>query len=240
MTPTLREGNRICLVMKKKERSDMRVVVQPEWTAAAIASHPLSRLGSQISAGSTLGSYTSLCWLQYSVVAILPLRHSRCPLYKGCKESGGAAICMVRRKALINEQISVLTMRVIRASDSIFQRAGRWEAQTTRSILASWAGASLSFVWHGKRSLRLRTGPATERKDRFNGGTPNLCFNARPMRKGDPFMRTYDVDGAQEIELSNPINELAIVEIMLIDWASTLELESLLINEVVLLLISGL
>ncbi|KAF5378816.1 hypothetical protein D9615_007015 [Tricholomella constricta] len=111
------------------------------------------------------------------------------------------------------------------------QRAGQWQATSSGSLVAYWSGASLKFLYTG-RALSILTGPLTERKDRFNGGTPMLACVISGHTK-ENVTTLYDAGPLQIIQLytleteSQADNALTI-ELTLIDWASVFELEAIL------------
>ena len=119
-----------------------------------------------------------------------------------------------------------------------FRLSGRWVQPSldAGSRTASWCGASISLLFSGK-FLRLRTGPRTERKDAFNGGTPMIACSVAPFNQdaGREEATTYDCGPSQEITLLDA-NSLATqvlpvkVTITLIDWASVFELESIIVD----------
>ncbi|KAG6860151.1 hypothetical protein C0995_015074 [Termitomyces sp. Mi166 len=112
------------------------------------------------------------------------------------------------------------------------ERSGRWQASNTGSLIASWCGASLKFL-HTGRSLSIKTGPLTERKDRFNGGTPMVaCIISQDSE--DDKIAFYDFEPSQTKQLfvarsEDEIGKQRTVELTLIDWASVLEIEAFII-----------
>ncbi|KAJ6515651.1 hypothetical protein C8R45DRAFT_214896 [Mycena sanguinolenta] len=115
----------------------------------------------------------------------------------------------------------------------LFKRSGRWfvaPSSAAGSISASWAGASITFLFKGT-ILQLQTGPSTERRDRFNGGTPLIaCSIESPS---GTTTETYNPDGSQlitlfESVLTDDLNQPRIICVTLIDWASIFEVEAFL------------
>lgn len=77
--------------------------------------------------------------------------------------------------------------------------------------------------------------------DRFNGGTPMLYIRVSSFEENVEFWTcTHDVDGAQEIMLFDPSSITSdtgvVIELILIDWSSTLELQFIMVENVGLLL----
>lgn len=116
--------------------------------------------------------------------------------------------------------------------------SGRWvrPSPDATSRTAFWCGASISLLFSGK-FLRLRTGPRTERKDSFNGGTPMIACSVYPFNQdaGGEEATTYDCGPSQEITLLDA-NSFAAqvlpvkVTVTLIDWASVFELEGIIVD----------
>ena len=121
-----------------------------------------------------------------------------------------------------------------------FTLLGRWSLPSpdASSRVASWCGTSISFLFTGT-FLRLRTGPLTERKDAFNGGTPMIACSVCPFSQDQrrENTKTYDCGPSQEITLLDA-KDLAShalpikVAITLIDWASIFELEDMIVDRV--------
>jgi hypothetical protein len=90
------------------------------------------------------------------------------------------------------------------------ERSGRWQAPYTGSLVASWCGASVRFLYTGRSlSIRAELGLSrTERKDRFNGGTPMIaCVVSEDTQ--DDVVGLYDMEASQTIQLfsANPETE---------------------------------
>lgn len=127
----------------------------------------------------------------------------------------------------------------LKPSSPRFHLSGRWAQPSpdATSLVASWCGASISFLLSGK-FLRLRTGSRTERKDSFNGGTSMLACSVRSFSQDkEEVTTTYDCASSQEITLLD-VDSLAghalpvKITITLIDWASVLELEDIVVDSV--------
>ncbi|KAG6910396.1 hypothetical protein DXG01_010751 [Tephrocybe rancida] len=115
------------------------------------------------------------------------------------------------------------------ASSPSIERSGRWHTSKTGSLIASWCGASLKFL-HTGQSLSIKVGPLTERKDRFNGGTPMLACVISQSSKDEEVM-LLDFEPSQTLELfvaktEEDASKQRVVELTLIDWASILEIEA--------------
>ncbi|KAG6910398.1 hypothetical protein DXG01_010753 [Tephrocybe rancida] len=115
------------------------------------------------------------------------------------------------------------------ASSPSIERSGRWHTSKTGSLIASWCGASLKFL-HTGQSLSIKVGPLTERKDRFNGGTPMLACVISQSSKDDEVV-LLDFEPSQTLELfaaktEEDASKHRVVELTLIDWASILEIEA--------------
>ena len=125
-------------------------------------------------------------------------------------------------------------------ASSITDRSGRWSRTPSGSLVASWSSASLSFLFSGSR-LSLSIGQETERKDESNGGTPMIAvitgaeeeFAIRNISD----WRTFDPAPGSEIDIIQQETEhqkrygKTFVRIVLIDWASKLELEAFIVDE---------
>lgn len=116
-------------------------------------------------------------------------------------------------------------------------RSARWTTGTeSKSLTASWAGQNISLLFHG-RTLKLRFGKQTERKDADNGGTPMIAISLGKQGSSISLMKesvnTFDPKGGEEITvIDNASPAETLVRIMLIDWASVLEISSLLVDSV--------
>ena len=118
--------------------------------------------------------------------------------------------------------------------------SGRWIKCPGGSLKASWASSSISFLFSGTK-LSFHTGPETERKDHSNGGTPMIVIMVGPTKeatlKNSAYWRTVDPEANSEIlvldETTHPEpQKKTFVQIMLIDWASTFELNALIYDDV--------
>lgn len=113
----------------------------------------------------------------------------------------------------------------------------RWRATPEGALVASWAGQSLAFRFHGSQ-LQLKTGPSTVRKDKDNGDIPTIAINVwkNEHRVGLPPDEVYTHDAFSTetpisvFDESKPVQ--AILEVVLVDWASEFELSGLLVDEV--------
>ncbi|QRW12864.1 hypothetical protein RhiLY_11863 [Ceratobasidium sp. AG-Ba] len=117
------------------------------------------------------------------------------------------------------------------------QLSGRWITGHHSSLSASWAGSSITFEFHGSL-LSIDSGTNTERKDR-SSTTPMIGLSVGPdelsVFKDPSFMRVLDVIPNETIDILDRLDgkpSIYFVRIMLIDWASTFELESLTTNDV--------
>lgn len=112
--------------------------------------------------------------------------------------------------------------------------SSRWKLAPTGSLIASWAGQSLAFTFIGT-SLRLKVGPNTARKDTDNGGTPMIAVSTSPHFDFTAIFdaKTFDPEAGSELTIVTSEEPAEIVvHLMLIDWASEFELESLIVNSV--------
>ncbi|KAJ7474689.1 SGNH hydrolase-type esterase domain-containing protein [Mycena latifolia] len=107
--------------------------------------------------------------------------------------------------------------------------SSRWEYSDNGAIWSAWAGSSIKFYTHNHlSSLFIRIGPKTERKDRWNGGTPMFAVSVTKFASPNPVIETKTFDAEPGIVLQlweEPIKE-CYVEITLIDWASILEIDA--------------
>ncbi|KAG6900465.1 hypothetical protein C0993_010183 [Termitomyces sp. T159_Od127] len=118
------------------------------------------------------------------------------------------------------------------ANSPFIERSGRWQASDNGALLASWCGASLKFI-HTGRTLSIKTGPQTERKDRFNGGTLMVACVISQDSEGEE-IALYDFEPSQTKELfvarsEDEVWKRRTVELTLIDWASVLEIEAFMV-----------
>jgi hypothetical protein len=116
--------------------------------------------------------------------------------------------------------------------------SGRWIPCPDGPLSTSWAGSSISFIFFGE-SLSIISGRSTERKDRFNGGSPMIALSVGPdemsiienqslttvcdLEAGDCFTLVHNEAG---------VMERLYVRIILVDWATSFELEALVMDEV--------
>lgn len=115
--------------------------------------------------------------------------------------------------------------------------SGRWVHNANGSISTSWTGSSLSFRFSGN-SLELACGENTERKDKWNGDVPMIAISINPT---EPTTRKQNVWTAYDVEagakLCLPQNQergapSVTVHVMMIDWASTYELQYVIVDQV--------
>ncbi|KAJ6551768.1 hypothetical protein B0H19DRAFT_1158820 [Mycena capillaripes] len=118
---------------------------------------------------------------------------------------------------------------------STLKLSSRWEYSNNGAIWSAWAGSSIKFYCLNPLSgLFMRIGPKTERKDRWNGGTPLFCVSVEKVRpRNQPSSRpisvietkTFDAEPGMLVQMwDEPIKD-CFVEITLIDWASILEID---------------
>ncbi|KAK7052483.1 hypothetical protein R3P38DRAFT_1647259 [Favolaschia claudopus] len=107
--------------------------------------------------------------------------------------------------------------------------SNRWE-ESDHGIWSAWAGSSLKF--HSQKpvsNISLKIGHKTDRKDRWNGGTPSFAVSVAEnmgLNSNSPVkIKTFEAEPGTLVKLwEEPIRDCD-VEIMLIDWASVLEIE---------------
>lgn len=126
-------------------------------------------------------------------------------------------------------------------ASSIANRSGRWSRTSSGSLVASWSSASVSFLFSGSR-LSFSVGQETERKDKINSGTPMIAVitgaEEESALRSLSDWKTFDPAPGSEIEIiqegtEHPkMHERTFVRIVLIDWASKLELEAFIVDEV--------
>jgi hypothetical protein len=109
--------------------------------------------------------------------------------------------------------------------------SSRWEHSDNGAIWSAWAGSSIKFYSeHPLSCLFVRIGPKTERKDRWNGGTPLFAVSVEKTlppnhSSGAVETKTFEAEPGMLIQLwDEPIKE-CLVKITLIDWASILEID---------------
>ncbi|KAG6820003.1 hypothetical protein H0H93_006622 [Arthromyces matolae] len=120
------------------------------------------------------------------------------------------------------------------AVSSTIERTGRWQSlhDGDSSLLASWSGASLSFI-HTGHYLGIGIGPLTARKEPVNGGTPMLaCVISKGPNsiEGKETKLYHDLEPSSIVELfvassSEEARKHRTIQLVLIDWASVLEIE---------------
>jgi len=126
-------------------------------------------------------------------------------------------------------------------ASSIANQSGRWSRTPSGSLVTSWSSASVSFLFSGS-SLSFSIGQETERKDKNNGGTPMIAVitgaEEESALRNVSQWRTFDpVPGSEihiiEEEAKHPkTHQKTFVRIVLIDWASKIELEAFIVDEV--------
>lgn len=127
-------------------------------------------------------------------------------------------------------------------SHTLFRRSGRWTQTSTGSLIASWSGASVSFTCRASSTsaVRVRLGALTQRKDRENGGIPMIACTVtsadgrrwvltREPLCGDPVLTLLkESDLLRGVSRDGTLD----VTITMIDWASVLELEAIVLEAV--------
>ena len=107
-------------------------------------------------------------------------------------------------------------------------------------MIASWTSASVSFLFSGSK-LSIAIGEATERKDKENGGTPMLAIitgeNEEDALKDPTTWKTADAHPSRDLvifdeEAGGNLYDKHFVRIILIDWASQVEITGLVTDEV--------
>ncbi|KAG6809514.1 hypothetical protein H0H92_015960 [Tricholoma furcatifolium] len=116
------------------------------------------------------------------------------------------------------------------ASSPFILRSGRWEISGDDTLIAAWCGSSLRFS-HTGQSLSIKAGALTERKDRFNGGTPMIACVISYAGSTEEQTMLYDLKPLQTVQLftaqsDDEAKAYRTVELTLIDWASILEIET--------------
>ncbi|KAJ7434508.1 SGNH hydrolase-type esterase domain-containing protein [Mycena galericulata] len=116
--------------------------------------------------------------------------------------------------------------------------SSRWEYSDNGAVWSGWASSSIKFLLTSPlSSLCLKIGSKTERKDRWNGGTPMIAVSVtHPAALGThsdaPSTRivrtkTFDAVPKTLVQLWDDKIADCLVEIVLIDWASILEIDGL-------------
>lgn len=125
-----------------------------------------------------------------------------------------------------------------------FRRSGRWTPTHTGSLKASWSGASVSFTCRASSisAVRIRIGALTELKDKENGGTPMIaCSVSGPDERRLVLTHEPQVGGGPVLTLLTEVDLRGLsiardrafdVTIAMIDWASVLELEAIVLEAV--------
>ncbi|KAF8608351.1 hypothetical protein BDV93DRAFT_247813 [Ceratobasidium sp. AG-I] len=113
--------------------------------------------------------------------------------------------------------------------------SGRWIRGLQGSLSTFWASSSLSFVFTGT-TLEILPGISTERKDRWNGGTPMIAIwvgkNENSIASHQPPWKVCDVEAGAGVTLVQTMTVAeTYVRIMMIDWSSVFELGSLLVDK---------
>ncbi|CAA7268784.1 unnamed protein product [Cyclocybe aegerita] len=123
-------------------------------------------------------------------------------------------------------------MRPLESSDFLVlsEQSGRWVTTESGSVIASWTSASISFLFTGSK-LGFRVGPQTERKDKANGGTRMVTIitgNSRESALQDTASwRALDPQPSCDVVIFDTCarHDRTFVQIVLIDWASQLEIQ---------------
>jgi hypothetical protein len=140
-------------------------------------------------------------------------------------------------------------------------RRGRWQHDSTKdSITASWSSARLEFIFRGD-SIYFQPGANTRRIDRWNGGTPTILWTSRdtthtadvnPLANDDAETHTSSTNSTDAFSNRGIINldpvtddtlleiyscekagvRTYYIQIILIDWASVVELNAIFIRGV--------
>lgn len=141
-------------------------------------------------------------------------------------------------------KLKLPAMLCVEAS-SIAGQSGRWSKTASGSLVASWASASVAFLFSGSR-LSVSFGQETDRIDKNNGGTPMIAVitgSEQESALSSPSnWRTFDPTPGSEIAIieeaagTTKPHKKTFVKIVLIDWASKLELEAFILDEVTFLL----
>ncbi|PPQ74394.1 hypothetical protein CVT26_000945 [Gymnopilus dilepis] len=128
------------------------------------------------------------------------------------------------------------TTRLPASSLPASARSGRWLEGPSGSLYASWSSASLSFLFTGSK-LDLSIGEQTERKDRLNGGTRMIAVitgatEDEALRKPESW-KALDPEPSSMVSIfdGTKLLEKKFVQITLIDWASTFELDALVTDD---------
>jgi hypothetical protein len=112
--------------------------------------------------------------------------------------------------------------------------SSRWE-HSDGAIWSAWAGSSIKFYstsWMSQ--LFMKIGSKTERKDRWNGGTPLFAVSVVERAQYAPHgtfssavikTKTFEAAPGMLVQLWDEPIKNCHVEIILIDWASILEIE---------------
>jgi len=115
-------------------------------------------------------------------------------------------------------------------------RFGRWTISSSGSLTASWSSACLEFFFTGTK-LAIIIGENTERKDKENGGTQMLSILTGSTKQeallNRSSWRVADPQPCSEVLIFDRVDrERTFVRIVLIDWASKLEVDTFILDEV--------
>lgn len=113
------------------------------------------------------------------------------------------------------------------------QYYGRWYTQNNLPT-ASWASAAIRLAFAG-RQLVLVPGPDSTRVDLWNGGTKTVVVKSRPLDGSElwSMQNVTDVKAGEHLLLFSSEEPREVeIEVMLVDWASRLQIESFVMEEV--------
>ncbi|KAJ7592776.1 hypothetical protein C8J56DRAFT_482578 [Mycena floridula] len=109
----------------------------------------------------------------------------------------------------------------------------RWTTNNHNgSLLCGWSGASIAFLFSGS-SLFVKFGHRTQRTvDNWNGGTPMVLVSSKTP-EGPENIKTFDASSGEEVVILDGKRVAAcLVRIVLIDWASLLEIDHFITSDV--------
>ncbi|KAJ7171094.1 SGNH hydrolase-type esterase domain-containing protein [Mycena filopes] len=109
--------------------------------------------------------------------------------------------------------------------------SSRWQLCDNGAICSAWASSSIKFYSRNPVSdLWIKIGGRTERKDCWNGGTPMLAVSVANRANSIVQTKTKTIDVAPNtvIRLCDEPTEDCLVEVVLVDWATTLEIDAFL------------
>jgi hypothetical protein len=121
-----------------------------------------------------------------------------------------------------------------------FRRSGRWNENDSGSgsLIATWASASISFIITSS-SLSIRLGPQTKRQHPLGRSLTTLaCSLSDPTNSNHPAdstqILTFSDAGPGVLPLFGRLGDgqQKLVEIILVDWSSVLELVSIVVDSV--------